>query len=179
MRYVFGMPGELAIVAVVAVTSITSMNAIFIAGARTTYAAARDTESLFRPRHWHVERGTPYPAIVAISLVSLGLVALGTYTRGGFSTMVDYLSPVYWLFLTMSGVSLFVLRRRYPDAERPFRVPLYPYVPLAFIASSLYVFWSSVAYVRIGAVAGVGVLLAGAVLLVVLRTLARRKLARA
>ena len=175
MRNVLGVPGEIAIVAVVAVTSITSMNAIFIAGARTTYAAARDTESLFHLRHWHAERGTPYRAIVAISIVSLALVALGTYTRGGFATMVDYLSPVYWLFLTMSGVALFVLRRRYPDAERPFRVPLYPYVPLAFIASSIYVFWSSVAYVRTGAVVGVAVLAAGAVLLVVLRALARRR----
>ena len=46
MRYVFGTPGEVAIVAVVAITSITSMNAILIAGARTTYAAARDTEAL-------------------------------------------------------------------------------------------------------------------------------------
>ena len=87
--------------------------------------------------------------------------------------MVDYLSPVYWLFLTLSGVALLVLRRRYPDAERPFRVPLYPVVPLAFIASSVYVFYSSVAYVRLGAVVGVGVLLAGAALLVVLRSLAR------
>ena len=91
------------------------------------------------------------------------------------ATMVDYLSPVYWLFLTMSGVALFVLRRRYPDAERPFRVPLYPYVPLVFIASSVYVFWSSVAYVRTGAVVGVAVLAAGAALLVVLRALARRR----
>jgi basic amino acid/polyamine antiporter, APA family len=179
MRYVFGTPGELAIVAVVAVTSITSMNAILIAGARTTYAAARDTEALYRLGRWHVARGTPYPAIVAISLVALGLVALGTYTRGGFSTMVDFLSPVYWLFLTMTGISVLVLRRRFPDAERPFEVPLYPYVPLAFIASSLYVFYSSLAYVRVGAVAGVGVLLAGVVLLVVLRTFASRKLAGA
>ena len=179
MRYVFGTPGELAIVAVVAVTSITSMNAILIAGARTTYAAARDTEALYRLGRWHLARGTPYPAIVAIALVALGLVALGTYTRGGFSTMVDYLSPVYWLFLTMTGISVLVLRRRYPDAERPFRVPLYPYVPLVFIASSVYVFYSSLAYVRVGAVAGVGVLLAGVVLLVVLRTVAGRKVAEA
>ncbi len=175
MRLVLGVPGEVAIVAVVAITSITSMNAIFIAGARTTYAAARDTESLFHLRHWHAERSTPYRAIVAMSVVALALVALGTYTRGGFATMVDYLSPVYWLFLTMSGVALFVLRRRYPDAQRPFRVPLYPYVPLAFIASSVYVLWSSVAYVRTGAVVGVAVLAAGAVLLAALRALPKRR----
>jgi amino acid transporter len=175
MRGAFGPVGELLIVAVVAVTSITLMNAILIAGARTTYAAARDTEALHHLGRWHVERGTPPIAIVAIALVSLALVVFGAYARGGFSTMVDYLSPVYWLFLTLSGVALLVLRRREPAAARPFRVPLYPVLPLAFIASSIYVFYASVAYVRLGAVVGIAVLLAGAGLLVVLRFLAPRR----
>jgi APA family basic amino acid/polyamine antiporter len=177
MRYVFGVPGELAIVAVVAVTSITSINAILIAGARTTYAAARDTESLYRLGRWNAVRGQPYAAIVAITLVALALVGLGAYTRGGFSTMVDYLAPVYWLFLTMTGVGVLVLRRRYPDAERPFRVPLYPYVPLVFIASSLYVLYSSLAYVRVGAMVGIAVLFAGLALLAGLRMFAHRSAA--
>ena len=87
--------------------------------------------------------------------------------------MVDYLSPVYWLFLSLSGVALLVLRRRYPDVARPFRVPAYPMVPLVFIASSLYVLYSSLAYVRIGAVVGVGVLAIGVALLAGLRVMAR------
>jgi amino acid transporter len=171
----FGRAGEIAIVAVVAVTSITSMNAILIAGSRTTFAAARDTASLEGLRRWHVARGTPSTAIVALALVSLLLVGFGAYTRGGFATMVDYLSPVYWLFLTLSGVALLVLRRRYPNARRPFHVPAYPLVPLAFVASSAYLCWSSVAYVRVGAIVGLGVLLAGALLLLALQAAAARR----
>jgi basic amino acid/polyamine antiporter, APA family len=173
MRLVFGRAGEVAIVAVVAVTSITSMNAILIAGARTTYAAARDTAALAHLGRWHVARGTPSAAIVAIAAVALALVGFGAWTRGGFSTMVDFLSPVYWLFLTLSGIALFVLRRRFPGAPRPFRVPWYPLLPLAFIASSVYVLYSSLAYVRAGAVAGVAVLAIGGVLLLALRWRAR------
>jgi amino acid transporter len=172
LRYAFGPAGQAVIVAIVALTSITSMNAILIAGARTTYAAARDTAGLDRLGRWHVARGTPSAAIVATAGVALALVAFGAYTRGGFSTMVDYLSPVYWLFLTLSGGALFVLRRRYPEVARPFRVPWYPVVPLVFVASSLYVLYSSLAYVRIGAVVGVGVLALGVVLLAVLRVAA-------
>jgi amino acid transporter len=157
----------------VAITSITSMNAILIAGARTTYAAARDTAALVRLGRWHAARGTPPAAIVAIAAVALALVAFGAYTRGGFATMVDYLSPVYWLFLTFSGIAVFVLRRRFPDAPRPFRVPGYPFVPLVFIGSSAYVLYSSLAFVRVGAVAGVAVLAVGVVLLVVLRAKSR------
>jgi len=171
----FGKPGQLAIVAVVAVTSIASMNAILLAGSRTTFAAARDTASLEVLRRWHLDRGTPSRAIVAITLVSLALLAFGALTRDGFATMVDYLSPVYWLFLTLSGTALMVLRHRQPDARRPFRVPAYPAVPLVFVASSVYVFWSSIAYVKVGAVVGVAVLAAGALLLAVLRRSAREK----
>ena len=122
---------------------------------------------------WHVARGTPRAAIVATAGVALALVGFGAYTRGGFATMVDYLSPVYWLFLTLSGIALLVLRRRYPDVPRPFRVPLYPWLPLAFIASSAYVLYSSLPYVRAGAIAGVAVLAAGVALLSALRVGAR------
>ena len=173
MLYAFGAPGQALIVAIVALTSITSMNAIMIAGARTTYAGARDTAGLARLAGWHAARGTPPAAIVATTGIALALVTFGTYTRGGFSTMVDYLSPVYWLFLALSGAALFVLRRRYPDTPRPFRVPGYPWVPLVFIASSAYVLYSSLAFVRIGAVVGVAVLAAGVALLLVLRLGAR------
>jgi amino acid transporter len=169
MLYAFGRGGEVLIVAIVALTSITSMNALFIAGSRTTYAAARDTVGLERLGRWHVARGTPIQATVATAIVALALVALGAYTRGGFATMVDYLSPVYWLFLTLSGCALIVLRRRFPEVPRPFRVPGYPVVPLVFIATSAYLCYSSLAYVRVGALVGLGVLLVGVVLLVALR----------
>jgi len=170
---VFGRPGQMLIVAVVAVTSITSMNAILIAGSRTTFAAARDTAGLARLGRWHVARGTAAPAIVATACVALALVGFGVYTRGGFATMVDYLSPVYWLFLTMSGCALFVLRLRFPDEVRPFRVPGYPVVPLVFVASSVYVLYSSLAFVHVGALVGLGVLLVGVLVFLVLRVLAQ------
>jgi APA family basic amino acid/polyamine antiporter len=169
LLHAFGAPGQALIVAIVALTSITSMNAILIAGSRTTYAAARDTAGLERLRGWHVERGTPRAAIIATAALALALVGFGAYTRGGFATMVDYLSPVYWLFLTLSGIAVLVLRRRYPDVPRPFRVPAYPFVPLAFIGSSAFVLYSSLAYVRIGAVVGVAVMTAGVVVLAALK----------
>jgi amino acid transporter len=75
----------------------------------------------------------------------------------------------------LSGVALFVLRHRHPDVPRPFRVPLYPVAPILFIASSAYVLYSSLAYVRIGAVVGLVVLLSGALLLFGLRLKASRR----
>jgi amino acid transporter len=54
---------------------------------------------------------------------------------------------VFWLFFLLSGLSLFVLRRREPDLHRPFRVPLYPLLPLLFCSSCAYMLWSSLSYV--------------------------------
>jgi amino acid transporter len=155
MLRAFGQAGRALIVAVVAVTTITSMNAILIAGGRTTYAAARDTGGLGALGEWHRVRGTPAWAIVAISTVAL------------------FLSPVYWFFLTLSGAALILLRRRSPDVPRPFRVPGYPWLPVAFMATSAYMVYASVAYVRIGTIAGIAVLLAGLALLVLLERRAR------
>jgi amino acid transporter len=165
MRLAFGRGGELLMVGVVTLTALSVMNAILIAGPRTTYAAARDLAAHSRLAHWNARRGTPSAAVVATAAVALLLVALGDLTRGGFSTMVDYLSPVYWAFLTLSGAAVIVLRRREPMAPRPFRVPLYPWLPLLFCACSAYLLWSSVVYVKAGAVVGLAVLAAGALLL--------------
>ncbi|MDH0867851.1 APC family permease [Mitsuaria sp. GD03876] len=165
MRVAFGRGAELAMVGVVTLTALSVMNAILIAGPRTTYAAARDLAAQWQLARWNGRRGTPTVAVLATSAMALALVAFGAATRGGFSTMVDYLSPVYWCFMTLSGLAVIVLRRRAPEQPRPFRVPLYPVLPAAFVACSAYVLWSSVVYVSAGAVVGLAVLALGALLL--------------
>jgi amino acid transporter len=60
--------------------------------------------------------------------------------------MVDFTAPVFWFFFLLTGISLFVLRRRVPDAPRPFRVPLYPVVPLAFVATCAFLLYKSLEF---------------------------------
>jgi APA family basic amino acid/polyamine antiporter len=165
MRRAFGPAGEVAIVGVVAITSITVMNATLIAGARTTFAAARDLPRRTALGDWDMSRGVPAGAVMAIGGVALLLVGFGTLTRGGFATMVDYLSPVYWFFLMLSGAAVIVLRKKFPDAPRPFRVPLFPLLPLLFVGCSAYLLHASVVYVKAGAVAGLAVLVLGGLVL--------------
>lgn len=165
MRTAFGRGGELLIVGIVTLTALSVMNAILIAGPRTTYAAARDLARELHLGKWNAKRGTPTAAVLATSGVALALVAFGAATRDGFATMVDYLSPVYWFFLCLSGSAVIVLRRREPDAPRPFKVPLYPLLPLLFVACCAYLLYASLVYVKTGALAGVAVLGVGALLL--------------
>lgn len=168
MRRSLGAPGVLFIGAIVAVTALDSMNASIITGGRTNYALGRDYGAFRWLGYWS-ERGTPVNALLAQGLVALALVLLGTVTRNGFRTMVEFTTPVFWLFLLLTAVSLLVLRRREPHVERPFRVPLYPLTPLAFAAISGYMLYSSLAYTGLGALVGVAVLAAGVPLLYALR----------
>ena len=158
----FGRVGETLVALMVAVAALTSINATMIVGARTSFAVGRDWPALRVLGRWRADRGVPAVALYAQSAFALALVVFGASLRGGFQAMVDYTAPVFWSFFFLCAVALIVLRVREPRAPRPFKVPLYPLLPIAFAAVCLYMLWSSLAYVKAGALAGVGVLAIGA-----------------
>jgi basic amino acid/polyamine antiporter, APA family len=147
MRVAFGTVGEKVIAVMVAVSALTSINATMIVGARTNYALGQDWPVLGRLALWDGRRGSPANAMHVQNLAALLLVGLGAWTGSGFRSMVEFTAPVFWLFFLLSGLSLFVLRTREPDADRPFKVPLYPLLPVLFCATCAYMLWSSLSYV--------------------------------
>ncbi|WP_232539833.1 APC family permease [Azohydromonas aeria] len=176
LRVAFGDAGGTLVAIAVAVAALTSMNATLIVGARSTWAAGRDWPLLARLGRWDAARGTPPVALALQGGAALALVAVGSAAGSGFKAMVEFTAPVFWLFFLLTGLALFVLRRREPGVERPFRVPLYPLLPLLFCTTCAYMLWSSLSYVysqQFGgfnaAWIGVAVLLAGALLLPLLR----------
>ncbi|MDZ4778239.1 MAG: APC family permease [Alphaproteobacteria bacterium] len=157
----------------IACAAFTSINATIIVGGRTTYAAAHDWSALAKLGRWDGERAIPTAAYIAQGAVSMLLVLLGAF-YDGFSTLVDYTAPVFWLFMAASGLAVIVLRFREKDAIRPFRTPLYPVLPLAFAGASIAMVWSSLAYVREGAWFGFGVVAAGGVVMAALNVMGKR-----
>jgi amino acid transporter len=177
LRRAFGRTGENIISVMVAIAALTSINATMIVGARSSYAAGRDWPALSRLGCWHAERGTPVNALVVQCLASLLLIAMGAWAGGGFKAMVEFTAPVFWLFFLLSGISLFVLRTKEPDVERPYKVPLYPLLPILFCAMCAYMLWSSLSYVynqSLGGLnaawIGVAVLAVGVLLLLMIKT---------
>jgi amino acid transporter len=150
----------------VVISALTSANATILTGARTGYAFGRDFPRFAPLGRWEARAGSPVRALWVQGALALGLVGLGTLTRSGFETMVEYTAPVFWFFFLLTGLALFVLRRAEPAIPRPFRVPLYPLTPLVFCATSAYLLYSSVTYTGVGALVGVAVLLAGVLALV-------------
>jgi amino acid transporter len=157
----FGAETALLVAAAIALATMTSINATLVVGARTTFAVAKDYPALDRVARWDKARGVPVRTIVAQGVMASLLVGMGAAARDGFAALVDYTAPVFWAFMSLSAVALFVLRRTKPDAGRPFRTPLYPVTPAVFLLASLYGLWSSLDYVKTGALAGLGVLAVG------------------
>jgi amino acid transporter len=143
----FGPAASVVVSVLVAIAALTSINATIIVGARSNFALGRDWHALGKLGVWAEERGTPANAMLIQGGFALLLVLLGVATGGGFKTMVEYTAPVFWFFFLLVGIALFVLRAKDPRIERPFRVPLYPVLPILFCAASAYMLYSSLTYV--------------------------------
>nr|WP_286197480.1 amino acid permease [Variovorax boronicumulans] len=172
----FGPGAGQLIAAMVAAAALTSINATMIVGARTASALGQDWPALKVLAAWDEERRVPRNALPIQCALALVLIVLGVAFKGGFQAMVEYTSPVFWLFFLLVGIALFRLRAIDGTRERPFRVPLYPVLPALFCASSAYMLWSSLGYVysqQLGgfnaAWVGVGVLASGLVVLGLMR----------
>jgi APA family basic amino acid/polyamine antiporter len=168
MQVTFGEAGVVLIGIIVSVAALTSANATIFTGARTNYALGRDFRVFSALGKWNEQTSTPVNAFIVQGVIALALIGLGLLTRNGFETIVEYTAPVFWFFLLLVGVSLFILRKKEPHRERPFRVPLYPITPLIFCLTSAYLLYSSLMYTGLGALVGVAVLGVGVLLLLAL-----------
>lgn len=122
-------PDALAIAALIfLISTVGSLNGVLLTRARVPYAAARD--GLFFERFAHLNAGASVPAA---SVVMHGVLAVLLAVSGTFDQLTNLATLAFVLFWTLSGIALFVLRRKLADAPRPFRVPVYPLVPLAFV----------------------------------------------
>ena len=169
MRQVLGEKGAQFISLLIAVSTLGAIQGTIFTGARTNYALGQDWKVFSWLGIWDERTQTPFNALLLQGVIALALILLGTLTRSGFATMVEYTAPVFWFFLLLTTLSLFVLRRLEPEVSRSFRVPFYPLTPLLFCTTCVYMLQASLTYTGIGALVGVLVLLSGVPLLLVTR----------
>jgi basic amino acid/polyamine antiporter, APA family len=165
LRNSFGATGSTIISILVVITTLGSMNATIFTGARSNYALGQDSVLFRFLGQWQEQSGVPTTSFWVQGAIAILLVGLGTLTREGVQSMVDYTAPVFWFFFLLSGISLLILRWREPRLPRPFSVPLFPVIPLLFCSVCAYLLYSSVTYTGVGAFVGVIVVGLGAILL--------------
>jgi APA family basic amino acid/polyamine antiporter len=169
MRRILGQGGAKFISLLIIVSTLGAINASLFTGCRTNYALGQDFSLFGFLGRWHGRSNAPTNALLFQGAIALVLVLFGTLVRKGFVTMVEYTAPVFWCFFLLTGLSLFVLRIKEPEVTRPFRVPLYPFTPFFFCITCVYMLQASVAYTGVGALVGLAVLVAGALLLLIIR----------
>ena len=108
-----------------------SISAMVLAGPRVYYAMAQDGQFFSRLGRIHPRFRTPAAAIIVQSAWAGVLVLTGT-----FEQLVAYTGFAVVLFAGVAVTAVFVLRRRAPDAPRPFRAWGYPVAPFVFAAAS-------------------------------------------
>jgi len=119
--------GAFVAAAVMISTFGTSVGTIMVS-ARVYYAMSR-RNMFFKPIGKVSEkRRTPANALLIQAIWSALLVLSGT-----FDILTDMLIFVSWMFYAIGAFGVFVLRKRMPDAERPYKVIGYPYIPAIFI----------------------------------------------
>jgi APA family basic amino acid/polyamine antiporter len=115
-----------------ALSMLSTLNGTTMSGARVPFAAARDGYFLRTFAEIHPRYLTPAAAIVGQLIVSVLLLVIG----GNFRQLFSLAIFAEWLFYMISASTVFVFRRREPDAIRPYRVWGYPVVPALFVLAS-------------------------------------------
>ncbi len=160
------------VIAVFTIVSLcASISAMTLAGPRVYYAMARDGLFLPAAASVHPRFHTPAVAIVAQALWSAVLVS-----SASLSQLVSYTGFAVVLFSAVAVAALFVLRRREPQAPRPFRAWGYPWAPATFVLVSAVMLVNGIIRNGVTALAGVAVIAAGVpVYFVFARRAAERK----
>jgi APA family basic amino acid/polyamine antiporter len=128
VRHFAGGFGANLIAIVILITTLGCTNATILMPPRVYYAMAKD--GLFFPRaaEIHPEYHTPNPA-----LWIQGIWACLLVLSGSFDQLTDMLIFAAFFFYGATAFGVFILRKREPDAERPYRVWGYPIVPALFV----------------------------------------------
>lgn len=126
-----GPAGGAFVSVIVLLSIIGAVNGCILTAARIPFAQARDGLFFARFGEIHPRFQTPSSAIVWGALWTALLVLTGSY-----ETLYSYSIVAAWIFYTMTVVAVFVLRRKMPDATRPYRMWGYPYTLWSFAAVS-------------------------------------------
>lgn len=131
-QLVLGPLGAALVLAGMALSMLVSLNGTVMSGARIPYAVARDGYFFKALAEVHPRFHTPGPALVVQALAAIVLILLG----GAFRELFSLAIFAEWLFYLVAASTIFLFRRREPDAHRPYRMWGYPFAPAFFILAA-------------------------------------------
>ncbi len=128
VRHFAGGTGATLISVIILITTLGCTNATILMPPRVYYAMAKDGLFFKRAEEIHPKFHTPNPA-----LWMQGLWACLLVLSGSFDQLTDMLIFAAFFFYGATALGVFIMRRREPDTERPYKVWGYPVVPALFV----------------------------------------------
>ena len=156
MAVVLGPTAAKFVAFIIMISTFSSANSIQLTSPRVYYALASDGLFFRRMAEVHPRFRTP-----AFAIITSGVWAAILACLGNFEQLFTYVIFTGWIFYGLAGASIFVYRRRMPDAELPYRVPGYPWTPTIFVLASAALVANAILSGPAGAFQGLGVVLAG------------------
>ncbi len=152
-----GLWGAAIVSAGMALSILVSLNGTVMSGARVPFAMSRDGYFFKAMAEVHPRYHTPSVALMVQLALSVALLLFA----GSFRQLFSLAIFAEWLFYMIAASTVFVLRRKEPDAPRPYRSWGYPVVPALFIlAAAVLLYYTFTENIRNSAW-GVVVILAG------------------
>ncbi len=125
---VVGAGGAGIIAAIMMLSAFDATNSTVLTNARVYFAMARDGLFVRNGAKIHKQFQTPH-----IALVLQGAWSIVLLVTGSFDLITSMYVFVNWVLYVLMALAIFVLRKRKPEGERPFKVPGYPWVPAIFV----------------------------------------------
>ena len=133
MEKVVGVAAAGLISGLIVISTFGATHINLLANARVTFAMGE--EGSFFPWTGKIHRryGTPGNSVILMGVWSILFVL-----SGSFDILADMFVFMSWVFYGLTGLGLFILRRRMPELPRPYRVWGYPWLPMIFVAFTLF-----------------------------------------
>jgi basic amino acid/polyamine antiporter, APA family len=156
MRRALGERGATLIALGITISTLGFLSQSLLTTPRVYFAMAED--KLFFSRIAHVHARTRVP-VFAIALQ--GALAIIIALSGKYGQILNYVVSVDFIWFGLTGLSVFIFRRRDPDGEATFKVPGHPFTTALFVAACWLVVLSTVYKYPANSAIGFAIVLAG------------------
>jgi APA family basic amino acid/polyamine antiporter len=156
LAWIFGSSAASVLAVLIMTSTFGAANGMILSGPRIPYVMARDRLFFNAAGRTNPKTRTPIVAIIIQGVWACVLCTVGT-----FQQLITYAVFTICIFFVLAAMAVIRLRKTQPDLHRPFRTPLYPWLPIVTAIANVGLVVNTIAADPKGSVIGVGMVLLG------------------
>ena len=153
----FGVNGGKLVTIGILVSVYGTLNGYPMTAIRVPYALALENSLPFSKHLSKLNKN----AIPFVSTALVGSLACIFMAAGSFDILTNLVIFVMWLFSFLLILAVFILRKKEPNLHRPYKVVLYPVLPIVGMLGALFIMWTTITQQPVLAMIGIAITLAG------------------